>query len=93
MNLEQNWQHCVIITTINHETFPLQGHMEQIFSSEWSPSGQYLATVCKDGKIRIFNPRTGSTPIVEGGEIVAKKGARVAWVLDEQYLIVTGFSK
>jgi len=47
--------------------------MEQIFSSEWSPSGQYLATVCKDGKIRIFNPRTGSTPIVEGGEIVAKK--------------------
>ena len=28
-----------------------------------------------------------------GGEIVPKKGARLAWVLENQYLIVTGFSK
>ena len=28
-----------------------------------------------------------------GGEIVPKKGARLAWVLGNQYLIVTGFSK
>jgi len=29
----------------------------------------------------------------EGGEIVPKKGARIAWVLNGHYLIVTGFSK
>jgi coronin-7 len=71
----------------------LEGHTEQIFSVEWSSCGQYVATVCKDGKIRLYEPRKSSSPFLEGGEIVAKKGARIAWVLDEQYLIVTGFSK
>ena len=60
---------------------------------EWSQCGRYLASVCKDGKIRIFEPRKSTLPISEGGEIVPKKGARIAWVLDGQYLIVTGFSK
>ena len=73
--------------------FLLQGHEDQIFSAEWSGCGQFLATVCKDGKIRIFNPRQSQSPILEGGEITPKKGARVAWVLNEQYLVVTGFSR
>ena len=47
----------------------------------------------KDGKIRIFEPRKSPQPISEGGEIVPKKGARIAWVLNGHYLIVTGFSK
>ena len=71
----------------------LQGHTDQLFSVEWSQCGRYLASVCKDGKIRIFEPRNSTLPISEGGEIVPKKGARIAWVLDGQYLIVTGFSK
>ena len=71
----------------------LQGHSDQLFSVEWSQCGRYLASVCKDGKIRIFEPRKSTLPISEGGEIVPKKGARISWVLDGQYLIVTGFSK
>ena len=73
----------------------LQGHTEQLFSAEWSGCGRYLATCCKDGKIRVYEPtgKSGPHPISEGGEIVPKKGARIAWVLDGQYLIVTGFSK
>lgn len=73
----------------------LQGHTEQLFSAEWSGCGRYLATCCKDGKLRVYEPtaKSGSHPISEGGEIVPKKGARIAWVLNGQYLIVTGFSK
>jgi len=71
----------------------LTGHTEQLFSAEWSPCGNFVATVCKDGKIRIFDPRSGSEPVKEGGEIVPKKGARIVWVLEGLYLIVTGFGK
>ena len=53
-----------------------------------------MATVCKDGRIRIFDPRRGSDPVkVSPGEIVPKKGARIVWVLDGDYLVVTGFSR
>ena len=52
-----------------------------------------MSTVCRDGRIRVFNPRASSSPIREGGDIVAKKGARVVWALDGEVLVVTGFSK
>ena len=66
-----------------------------MFSAEWSRCGRFVATICRDGKIRIFEPKSSGEfgPIVEGGEIVPKKGARVTWVLDNKYLVVTGFSK
>lgn len=81
--------------TENGPQLELQGHTEQLFSAEWSGCGRYLATCCKDGKIRVYEPtaKSGPHPISEGGEIVPKKGARIAWVLNGQYLIVTGFSK
>jgi len=81
--------------TENGPQLELLGHTEQLFSAEWSGCGRYLATCCKDGKIRVYEPtgKSGPHPISEGGEIVPKKGARIAWVLDGQYLIVTGFSK
>ena len=60
---------------------------------EWSQCGRFLATVCRDGKIRLFDPRAAATPLLEGGQIVAKKGARVVWALNGEYLIVTGFSR
>lgn len=31
----------------------LTGHTDQIFALDWSPCGEYLATVCKDGLIRV----------------------------------------
>jgi len=31
--------------------------------------------------------------VLEGGNVVAKKGARILWALDGKYLIVTGFSR
>ena len=73
----------------------LQGHTEQAFSLDWSQNGKYIASVCKDGRIRIYEPLgpTADQPKIEGGDIVVKKGARILWVLDDQYLIITGFNK
>ncbi len=35
----------------------------QIFDLSWSPDGKQCATVCKDGKIRIYDPRKSVTPV------------------------------
>jgi len=71
----------------------LEGHTDQIYSMDWSQCGRFLATVCRDGRVRIYNPRSSPLPVREDGDIVAKKGARVLWALDGKYLIVTGFSR
>lgn len=31
----------------------LTGHTDQIFALDWSPCGEFLATVCKDGLVRV----------------------------------------
>ena len=70
-----------------------QGHTDQIYSLAWSQCGRFLASVCRDGRVRIYCPRTSLQPLKEDGDIVAKKGARVLWACDGKYLIVTGFSR
>ena len=70
-----------------------QGHTEPLFGVDWSPCGKYVATACKDGKVRIFEPRVSPHPIREGGNIAPKKGARIIWVMDGNYLVVTGFTR
>lgn len=71
----------------------LTGHTDQIFDFAWSPCGKYGATVSKDGKIRIYNPRKSETPIREGNGPVGTRGARIVWALDGQYIVCTGFDK
>ncbi|XP_076446220.1 coronin-7-like [Babylonia areolata] len=73
------------------EVMQLQGHQDQVFSLAWSPCGKQCATVCKDGKLRIFEPRKSTEPIKEGEGAIGTRGARVVWVLDGQYLVVSGF--
>lgn len=35
----------------------------QIFSLAWSPDGNQLATVCKDGHVRVYEPRSSPLPL------------------------------
>ncbi|KAL8605329.1 hypothetical protein ACOMHN_031268 [Nucella lapillus] len=73
------------------EVMQLQGHQDQVFSLAWSPSGSQCATICKDGQLRIFEPRTSTEPIKVGKGPIGSRGARVVWVLDGRYLVVSGF--
>ncbi|XP_067089759.1 coronin-7-like [Osmerus mordax] len=69
----------------------LLGHQDQIFGIAWSPDGKLLATVCKDGKVRIYDPRRSAEPIQEGPGPEGHRGARVVWVCDGTHLLVSGF--
>ncbi|XP_072945639.1 coronin-7 [Epargyreus clarus] len=71
----------------------LTGHTDQIFALDWSPCGEYLATVCKDGLIRIYKPRSSTEPIRSGPGPVGSRGARIVWALQATHLVVTGFDK
>lgn len=72
----------------------LKGHTDQIFSFSWSSCGTFGATVCKDGKIRVFDVRKSDHPISEGiGGPIGTRGARITYVLEDEFLVVTGFDK
>ncbi|XP_004529503.1 coronin-7 isoform X3 [Ceratitis capitata] len=75
------------------EKILLTGHTDQIFDLAWSPCGKLAATVCKDGKLRVYNPRKSETPIREGNGPVGTRGARITWALEGQYIVCTGFDK
>lgn len=75
------------------ERIRLTGHSDQIFSFAWSPCGRFGATVCRDGRVRIYEPRKSSAPIAEGTGPAGTRGARIVWAIDGEYLVVTGFDK
>uniref|UniRef100_A0A670ZAA6 Coronin n=1 Tax=Pseudonaja textilis TaxID=8673 RepID=A0A670ZAA6_PSETE len=69
----------------------LHGHTDQIFSLAWSPDGCCLATVSKDGKVRVYEPRQAGQPLQDGPGPKGGRGARVTWVCGGKYLLVSGF--
>uniref|UniRef100_A0A672TX08 Coronin n=1 Tax=Strigops habroptila TaxID=2489341 RepID=A0A672TX08_STRHB len=73
------------------EALCLQGHTDQIFSLAWSPDGKKLATVSKDGRLRLYEPRRSPLPQQEGPGPEGARGARLVWVCGGDYLLVSGF--
>ncbi|XP_070269194.1 coronin-7 [Myotis yumanensis] len=73
------------------EQLKLQGHRDQIFGLAWSPNGQQLASVCKDGCLRVYEPRSSPEPLQEGPGPEGARGARIVWVCDGHCLLVSGF--
>lgn len=47
------WDLSAITDEAPKEKLVLTGHRDQIFALAWSPCGVYLATVSKDGQIRV----------------------------------------
>ncbi|XP_052795520.1 coronin-7-like [Mya arenaria] len=75
------------------EVINISCHGDEIFSGEWSQDGRYIATVCKDGLIRIFDPRNSTEAIKVGKAPDGNRAARVVWACDMKYLVVSGFDK
>ncbi|XP_013190445.2 coronin-7 isoform X1 [Amyelois transitella] len=71
----------------------LNGHTDQIFAMDWSSCGEYLATICKDGLIRTYDPRASPDPVRSGPGPAGSRGARIVWALRDTHLVVTGFDK
>ncbi|KAH9498792.1 Coronin-7 [Bulinus truncatus] len=75
------------------EVHRLEGHDDQVFCFSWSIDGKLCATVSKDGFIRVFEPRKSRQPLRKGDGPSGMRGARVVWVLEDKYLVVSGFDK
>jgi hypothetical protein len=50
------------------------GHADAIFDVQWSPNGSLLATSCKDGRLRVIDPR-----------LPAERALVAAWEAPECY--------
>ncbi|XP_014681758.1 PREDICTED: coronin-7-like [Priapulus caudatus] len=82
------WNVCTM-----QEVISLDGHTDQVYSFAWSPDGKYSATLCKDQKLRIYNPRSSTEPIQESLDEEGIRKGKVIWVMDGWYLLATGFSR
>ncbi|XP_064151569.1 coronin-7 isoform X4 [Loxodonta africana] len=84
---------CIWDLKAGAERLRLRGHRDQIFGLAWSPDGQQLATVCKDGHVRVYEPRSHPEPLQEGPGPEGARGARIVWVCDGHCLLVSGFDR
>lgn len=75
------------------ERIKLIGHTDTIFCFSWSQDGKKCATSCKDGQIRIYDPRSSVQPVSTGAGLEGSRGGRLVWTCDDQILIATGFDK
>ncbi len=73
----------------------LRGFGDVIFSMSWSPCGTRLATICKDGIVRVFEPLSSETATCEAkcGPGAGSKAARIEWCLNGRALLISGFGK
>ncbi|KAJ4483925.1 microtubule binding protein [Lentinula aciculospora] len=71
----------------------LSGHNDAIQSLAFNSTGTLLATTCRDRKLRLFDPRSGSDAVRVTDGHGGIKGARVIWMGDHDRIATTGFSK
>lgn len=64
-----------------------------MYALAWSPCGRYCATLSKDQRLRVYQPRKSLEPIREGKGPAGARGARLVWALDGNFLVTIGFDK
>lgn len=68
-------------------------HADMVQSINWDWCGGVYATTCKDKKLRLFDPRSGSSAVTVADSHSGVKGARVTWLGAHDRLVTTGFSR
>jgi len=67
-------------------------HHDIINSSDWNFNGSLLVTTCKDKKLRVVDPRTG-TVVQEAEAHQGVKGSRAIWLGSKEKIFSCGFTK
>ncbi|GAA5891381.1 hypothetical protein JCM6882_004677 [Rhodosporidiobolus microsporus] len=85
----------VKIWDVEAQTASLTGdaHADMVQSIDWSYTGDVFVTTCKDKKLRLFDPRTGSAAVTVADSHSGVKGSRVAWLGSLDRIVTTGFSR
>ncbi|GAA6059325.1 hypothetical protein JCM10212_005905 [Sporobolomyces blumeae] len=68
-------------------------HADMVQSIDWDWAGSVYSTTCKDKKLRLFDPRTGSAAVTIADSHLGVKGARVTWLGAHDRMVTTGFSR
>ena len=72
----------------------LTGHCDAVLDQSWSLTGDRLVTSCRDKALRIFDPRQGTSSIMEKAAAhPGVKGIRVIWLGDGEQVVSTGFGR
>ncbi|XP_018024017.1 coronin-7 [Hyalella azteca] len=66
---------------------------DKVFSMSWSPCGVYLATLARDGLVRVLDPRKSGGACREGPSHQGVRGGRILWANDGNFIITCGASK
>ncbi|CAN7988059.1 unnamed protein product [Ixodes pacificus] len=66
-------------------------HPDVVFSCAWNWDGSRIVTTCKDRKIRVYNPRSGTVEVEDFGHEGAKPQKAV--YLRDGLIFTTGFSR
>lgn len=67
-------------------------HPDTIHSIAYNYNGSLMVTVCKDKKVRLFDPRSAKC-VNEGTGHQGVKGSQVTWLGDGNRFLTTGFSR
>ncbi|XP_065841761.1 coronin-1A-like [Oscarella lobularis] len=67
-------------------------HPDNILSMSWSLHGDYLATTCKDKRIRVWDPRKGGDAVSFPGH-EGSKASHVVYLNDDNRLFTAGSSR
>jgi coronin-1B/1C/6 len=71
----------------------VEGHGDIINAVSWNYDGSQMATVSKDKKLRLIDPRAGTPIIAEAEAHQGVKGSRVIWLGRKNKLFTVGFNK
>jgi len=74
------------------DIFTIDGHSDLIMGVSWNQNGSLFATVCKDKKFRIVDPRAQAVAS-EGVGHQGQKGPRVVWLTDKEKIFTVGSNK